>query len=85
MEIKALPSKAYPREGEFRARPSVQADVGDDLSARSCMANMIMGRFGWTNASYVYGLSLLGLHAKRALGVQAPYEVYAKALTAIRD
>lgn len=39
------------------------------------------GRFGWTNASYVYGLSLLSLHAKRALGVQAPYEVYAKALT----
>jgi alpha,alpha-trehalase len=38
-------------------------------------------RFGWTNASYVYGLSLLSLHAKRALGVNAPYEVYAKAVT----
>ena len=37
-------------------------------------------RFGWTNASYIHGLSLLGLHAKRALGVLAPYEVYAKAV-----
>lgn len=36
-------------------------------------------RFGWTNASFIHGLSLLGLHAKRALGVCAPYEVYAKA------
>lgn len=35
--------------------------------------------FGWTNASYLHGLSLLGLDARRALGVGAPYEVYAKA------
>ncbi len=41
-------------------------------------ANQI-DRFGWTNASYIHGLSLLSLHAKRALGVCAPYEVYAKA------
>lgn len=34
-------------------------------------------RFGWTNASYVYGLEILNTHAKRALGVLAPYEVYA--------
>ena len=37
-------------------------------------------RFGWTNASYVYGLSLMSLHAKRALGVNASYEVYAEAV-----
>ena len=36
-------------------------------------------RFGWTNASIIYGFSLLSLHAKRALGVCAPYETYAKA------
>lgn len=36
-------------------------------------------RFGWTNASYIHGLSLLGTHAKRALGVGASYETYAKA------
>lgn len=34
--------------------------------------------FGWTNASYLHGLSLLGLDARRALGRGAPYEVYAR-------
>lgn len=33
-------------------------------------------RFGWTNASYLYGLSLMSLHAKRALGVNADYASY---------
>jgi hypothetical protein len=37
-------------------------------------------RFGWTNASYIHGLSILSLHAKRALGVGAPYELYASAI-----
>ena len=35
--------------------------------------------FGWTNASYIYGLSLMSLHARRALGVNADYETYAEA------
>jgi hypothetical protein len=35
-----------------------------------------MDSFGWTNASYVYGLEILGTHAKRSLGVLAPYEAY---------
>ena len=35
--------------------------------------------FGWTNASYLYGLSLMSVHAKRALGVNADYEAFAKA------
>lgn len=43
------------------------------------MANDDVGRFGWTNATYLYGLSLMSLHAKRALGVHAPYEAYAEA------
>ncbi len=34
--------------------------------------------FGWTNASYLHGLSLLDLDARRALGEGAPYEAYAK-------
>ena len=34
--------------------------------------------FGWTNASYLHGLSLLGSDARCALGLGAPYEVYAK-------
>jgi len=42
-------------------------------------ANVVVCRFGWTNASYLYGLSLMNLHAKRALGVHAPYEAYAEA------
>ena len=37
-------------------------------------------RFGWTNASYLHGLSLLGLDARHALGQGAPYEVYAKGI-----
>ncbi len=40
---------------------------------------MMCCRFGWTNASYLYGISLMSLHAKRALGVHAPYEAYADA------
>jgi len=35
--------------------------------------------FGWTNASYVYGLGIIGTRAKRALGVCAPWDVFAAA------
>ncbi|KIV96446.1 hypothetical protein PV10_00316 [Exophiala mesophila] len=35
--------------------------------------------FGWVNASYVYGLSCLPMHMRRALGTLTPYEQYAKA------
>ncbi|KAK5064564.1 hypothetical protein LTR84_000397 [Exophiala bonariae] len=35
--------------------------------------------FGWVNASYVYGLSFLPMHMKRALGTITPYEVFARA------
>jgi hypothetical protein len=34
--------------------------------------------FGWTNASYVYGLEILPLRARRALAVLAPWEVCCK-------
>lgn len=36
-------------------------------------------RFGWVNASYVYGLSFLPMHMKRALGTLTPHETFAKA------
>ena len=39
----------------------------------------VADRFGWTNASYLYGLSFMSLHAKRALGVNADYKTFAKA------
>jgi len=35
--------------------------------------------FGWVNASYVYGLSFLPMHMKRALGTLTPYETFQKA------
>jgi hypothetical protein len=37
------------------------------------------GRFGWVNASYVVGLSIINIHMKRALGTLTPYETFAKA------
>ncbi|OAP58629.1 hypothetical protein AYL99_07719 [Fonsecaea erecta] len=35
--------------------------------------------FGWVNASYVYGLSFIPMHMKRALGTLTPYETFARA------
>ena len=34
--------------------------------------------FGWTNASYLRGLSFLSLDARRALGKGLSYELYAR-------
>jgi hypothetical protein len=46
-------------------------------------------RFGWVNASYVYGLSFLPMHMKRALGTLTPYDTFEKAtkikLSAVDD
>lgn len=39
-------------------------------------------RFGWVNASYVYGLEILNAHMRRSLGAITPYETYKKAITA---
>ncbi|CAK7200653.1 alpha,alpha-trehalase nth1 [Sporothrix eucalyptigena] len=36
--------------------------------------------FGWTNASYVYGLQFANAHMRRALGTLTPYSTYCKAL-----
>ena len=36
-------------------------------------------RFGWVNASYVYGLSLINVHMKRALGTLTPWTTFEKA------
>ena len=41
--------------------------------------NTNLSRFGWVNASYVYGLSFIPMHMKRALGTLTPYETFAKA------
>lgn len=36
------------------------------------------GRFGWVNASYVYGLQMLEAGPTRALGLLTTWEEYAK-------
>lgn len=35
--------------------------------------------FGWVNASYVYGLTIVNVHMRRALGALTPYDTFAKA------
>lgn len=47
-------------------------------------ANCINNRFGWVNASYVYGLQITSAHMRRALGTLTPYSQYAKA-TQLQD
>jgi alpha,alpha-trehalase len=38
-------------------------------------------RFGWVNASYIYGLTLLSAHQRRALGALTDYDSYEKAIS----
>ncbi|RKF79720.1 Neutral trehalase [Golovinomyces cichoracearum] len=35
--------------------------------------------FGWVNASYIYGLTIINSHMQRALGTLTPWEQYARA------
>ena len=42
-------------------------------------------RFGWVNASYVYGLDILNAHQRRALGAVTPWETYSKAVATQGD
>jgi alpha,alpha-trehalase len=37
-------------------------------------------RFGWVNASYIYGLQIVNAHMRRALGTLTPHETFVKAL-----
>lgn len=41
--------------------------------------------FGWVNASYVFGLTFLGVHAKRALGTLTDYDSYHKATSLLEE
>jgi alpha,alpha-trehalase len=67
--------KGAPREGYvrflspiYKYYPSVQL--------------LMIHRFGWVNASYVYGLEILNAHMRRSLGTITPYETYHKAVVA---
>ena len=35
-------------------------------------------RFGWVNASYVFGLTIINEHMTRALGTLTPWETFAR-------
>jgi hypothetical protein len=78
MAIKDLISRGSPEKGKC----SEYSSSRDGLEADIC-------RFGWVNASYVYGLTFLPMHMKRALGTLTPYETFKKAteikLSAIDD
>ncbi|KAF2475321.1 neutral trehalase [Lindgomyces ingoldianus] len=39
--------------------------------------------FGWVNASYIYGLTLLSAHMRRALGTLTTYDTFVKATEAL--
>lgn len=41
--------------------------------------------FGWVNASYVFGLTIVNSHAKRALGTVTPWDVFLKATDGGRE
>lgn len=42
-------------------------------------------RFGWVNASYIYGLQIVNAHMRRALGTLTPYETFIKAVEENRN
>ena len=44
-----------------------------------------ISRFGWVNASYVYGLQLVNAHMKRALGTLTAWDDYARATSTIHE
>lgn len=49
------------------------------------MTALTLRRFGWVNASYVYGLQLVNAHMKRALGAITDWETFAKVTEAEYD
>jgi hypothetical protein len=44
-------------------------------------ATLTFDSFGWVNASYIYGLTLLSAHERRALGALTDWDSYAKAMS----
>lgn len=63
-----MTSKASRRKGKF------------DRSVFIDGANSWRGRFGWVNASYVYGLQIVNAHMRRALGTLTPYPTFIRAI-----
>ena len=46
---------------------------------------IIACRFGWVNASYIYGLQIVNAHMRRALGTLTPYDTFIKAVEENRN
>ena len=66
MGTRALTSRAWLRKGEGCPSP-----------AYDMRCTLISGcRFGWVNASYVYGLTIVNAHMKRALGALTPWDTF---------
>jgi hypothetical protein len=55
------------------------------LSSHNSLIYTEINRFGWVNASYVYGMQLLPMHMRRALGSVTTYDVYLKATGAFES
>lgn len=74
METRALISRVSPGKGKFCLDPQpYDLFWSDDIIDTS-------HRFGWVNASYVYGLEILNAHQRRALGAITPFETYSRAI-----
>lgn len=72
MGIKAVISRGSLEKGKTIHLP-FRSDCGDaDLF-------LIRKRFGWVNASYQYGLTIVSTHMKRALGTCTPWETFRRA------
>lgn len=54
------------------------------MFSRQChgLIPLLLLGFGWVNASYVYGLTIVNTHMKRALGTCTPWETFRKATEA---
>jgi len=63
--------KGVPREGYV-------------ISNRSSAGMMLtIGRFGWVNASYIYGLTLVSAHMRRALGALTKWDTFEEAMESL--
>lgn len=73
METKVSISRVHLAKGEYFS-----------IKTTHCIGNMpnllFFCRFGWVNASYVYGLEILNAHMRRSLGAITPYETYRHAM-----
>jgi hypothetical protein len=73
METKGWILKGSPRKGKLFEIVIIPAIL------------TVFYRFGWTNASFQYGLSIINPRMRRALEMCAPYETYDRNAPLTRD